>query len=167
MRRNAVIVAIAVSLATGCVERRFVVNSEPPGALVLKNGKPIGYAPGDDHFVYYGNYHFTLIKPGYATLQVDQNIPSPWYEIPPLDLISEIFWPWHIEDVRQFTYQLQPVPGTTPQEILDRGQALRNRGQTVGTPPTTPPQTPAQTGPVAPAIGTTPIADATAERGSS
>ena len=36
----------------------------------------------DDHFVYYGNYHFTLIKDGYETLQVDQDIPAPFYEYP-------------------------------------------------------------------------------------
>src|SRR5581483_2269200 len=104
-----IVIACVLAAAGGCVERRFVVNSDPPGALVLRNGKPIGFAPGDDHFTYYGNYHFTLIKPGYATLQVDQKIPPPWYELPPVDLISEILWPWHIEDVRQFTYRLEPV----------------------------------------------------------
>ena len=124
-----------MSASLGCVERRFVVNSEPPGALVLMNNKPIGYAPGDNHFVYYGNYHFTLIKPCYATLQVDQKVPPPWYEIPPLDLISEILWPWHIEDVRTFSYQLQPVASTSPDDVLNRGQSLRSRGQAIGAPP--------------------------------
>lgn len=155
MPQNRLVLGIVVALVAtaGCVERRFVVNSEPPGALVLKNGKPLGYAPADDHFVYYGNYHFTLVKPGYATMQVDQKVPAPWYEIPPLDLFSEILWPWHIEDVRQFTYRMEPVAGTTPEEILSRGQTLRDRGQTIGAAPA-PTTTPAQ----APPASTAPVA---------
>ena len=58
--------SLAVFL-TGCVDRRFVVTTDPPGALVLRNNAPIGFAPADDHFTYYGNYHFTLIKDGYET----------------------------------------------------------------------------------------------------
>src|SRR5262245_2487854 len=61
-----------VCLLTGCVDRRFVVTSDPPRALVLRNYQPIGAAPADDHFVYYGKYHFTLIKHGYHTLQIGQ-----------------------------------------------------------------------------------------------
>src|SRR5438045_3581884 len=66
-------------LVSGCVERRYVVTSDPPGALVYKNGQPIGTTPVDDTFVYYGKYHFTLVKDGYETLQVDENFSAPWY----------------------------------------------------------------------------------------
>ncbi len=95
-------------LLTGCVERRFVVTTDPPGALVMRNNAPIGFAPADDHFVYYGNYHFTLIKDGYETQQIDQKIPAPWYEYPPFDFFTENLLPWHIIDVRRFHYQMQP-----------------------------------------------------------
>lgn len=166
MGRKTTLAAIAIGLvaATGCVERRFVVNSDPPGALVLSNGKPIGFAPGDNHFTYYGNYHFTLIKPGYATLQVDQKIPAPWYEWTPIDLISEILWPWHIEDVRQFTYRLEPVGTTTPDDIMTRGQTLRNRGQAIGAPAAAPAAPAVQAAPVAPPTAPPSVAVAPASR---
>jgi hypothetical protein len=140
-------VAVCVAGLTGCVERRFVVNSDPPGALVLRNGKPIGFAPADDHFVYYGTYHFTLIKDGYATLQVDQKITRPWYEYFPLEILSEIFWPFRIEDVRHFSYHLEPLPGVRPDELLNHAQVLRNRGKTLG------PGAPLSQPPPPPALG--------------
>jgi len=115
----------------GCVERRFVVTSDPPGAVVLESGRPIGAAPADDHFVYYGNYHFTLIKDGFETLQVDQKIPAPWFEYPPLDFFSENLVPWHIEDVHRFHYQLKPLAMTDTGELLRQSEQLRLRGRSL------------------------------------
>src|SRR5947209_14074171 len=80
-------VALTLGLLTGCVERRYVITSDPPGAVVLRNGQPIGATPVDDYFVYYGKYNFTLIKEGYETLPVVQNIPTPWYESFGVDFI--------------------------------------------------------------------------------
>ena len=115
----------------GCIQRRMVVVSDPPGALVLHNGKPIGNAPGDDHFVYYGNHHFTLIRPGYQTLQVDQRIQAPWYEFFPLDFVTEGVVPFQIEDVRRYTYQMQPLPGVRPEEVSNRAEVLGPRGKEI------------------------------------
>jgi hypothetical protein len=129
------------TLLTGCVERRFVVTTDPPGALVMRNNAPIGFAPADDHFTYYGNYHFTLIKDGYETQQVDQNIPAPWYEYPPFDFFTENFLPWHIIDVRRFHYQMQPRQVPHPDEMLNRAQELRDRGHIITPPPEPPPPT--------------------------
>lgn len=141
MRRCAWFLGLALGMSsiTGCVDRRFVVNSDPPGALVLRNGKPIGVTPVDDHFVYYGNYHFTLIKDGYQTLQVDQKIPTPWYEYFPLEIISENLWPWRIVDRRQFNYQLEPIQAVRTDELLNQAQILRDRGKAITPPPETPP----------------------------
>ena len=97
----------------------------------MRNGDPIGAAPADDHFVYYGNYHFTLIKDGYQTLQVDQEISTPWYEYIPLDFFSENIVPWRIQDVRRFHFRLEPIRTVTTDELLNRAQNLRNRGQSI------------------------------------
>ena len=123
---------------TGCVERRFVVTTDPPGALVMRNNAPIGFAPADDHIVYYGNYHLTFVKDGYETLQVDQKIPAPWYEYPPFDFFAENLLPWHIIDVRRFHYQMQPRAVPRADEMLNRAQELRDRGRIVSPPPETP-----------------------------
>ena len=71
---------VAVTLCalglSGCVERRYVVYTDPPGAMVFRNGQPLGATPADDHFVYYGKYKFTIIADGYETLTVEQDIPA-------------------------------------------------------------------------------------------
>jgi hypothetical protein len=133
MRRFACVLALGVGLS-GCVERRYVVTSDPPGAVVLRNNQPIGQTPADDHFLFYGTYHFTLIKDGYQTLKADQEVPAPWYEYFPLDFISENLIPWWIEDVRRFHYQLVPLQTPNPDDLLNRGQAARERGRAVGAP---------------------------------
>jgi hypothetical protein len=115
----------------GCVERRYAIESDPPGALVLVNGQPLGTTPVDGHFVYYGNYSFTLVKDGYETLQVDQRITSPWYQVPPVDFMSENLYPGKLEDVRRFRYALQPCTQVNTQQLLQQAEALRNRGQQI------------------------------------
>ena len=79
---------LLTALCAGCVERRYVVTSEPPGALVLRNGVPIGLTPVDDFFIYYGSYDLTLIKDGYETLPAKVKIDAPWYQYPPLDFVA-------------------------------------------------------------------------------
>ena len=43
MKRYACVATVVVlaTLNLGCVERRFVITSEPPGALVYRNGVPL------------------------------------------------------------------------------------------------------------------------------
>src|SRR5262249_10209746 len=60
-----VMLLACAGLLTGCVERRFVITTEPPGAIVYdERGMPTGAAPTDRTFVYYGDYQFTLVKDG-------------------------------------------------------------------------------------------------------
>jgi hypothetical protein len=148
-------VAASAGLLAGCVERRFVIYTDPPGAIVYESGKPLGAAPADNHFVYYGKYHFTLVRDGYQTLQVDECISQPWYEFPGLDFISENLVPWTIRDVRRFTYPMVPLQVLNTRELRDQAQVLRQRGQDIHPPPPTyatapPPPTPVA--PVAPVV---------------
>ena len=117
MRRNAAWLGLAVCVTcmTGCVERRFVITTSPPGAIVLdERHLPTGAAPTDREFTYYGTYAFTLVKDGFQTMTVQEKVKAPWYEFIGLDFISENVIPWTIRDVRRFHYVLQPlqlVPG--------------------------------------------------------
>jgi hypothetical protein len=122
---------LGAALLTGCVERRFIVNTDPPGAVVLRDGHMIGAAPADDRFDYYGKYRFTLIKDGYETQQVVQDVPAPWYQYPPFDFISENLIPWRIRDVRTFNYALQPAQQASSAEVLEKSAQLRLRGQAI------------------------------------
>ena len=134
MRRyeSALGIAMCAGLLSGCVERRYVIYSDPPGAIVLRNGRPIGATPVDDHFDYYGKYDFTIMKDGYETLQVQQEIPAPWYEWIGIDFFSENVMPFQVEDVRQFHYKLEPRKVVNTNELMHDAQNLRNRGLSLG-----------------------------------
>jgi hypothetical protein len=134
MTRRAVLgVALALGCGglAGCVERRYVIETDPPGALVLVNGQPLGTTPVDGYFTYYGNYTFTLIKDGYQTKQVCQTIASPWFEVPPIDFASENLYPGKLEDIRRFRYSMEPLIQVRTDELLQRAEELRNRGRAI------------------------------------
>jgi hypothetical protein len=136
MRRLCFVLCVAAyaGIVTGCVERRYVITSDPPGAIVFKNGQPLGATPVDDHFVYYGKYKFTLVKDGYETMQVEQDIPSPWYEYFPIDFFSESIFPLQVEDVRRFNFKMEPRRIVNTNDLLRDAQNLRNRGMSIQTP---------------------------------
>jgi hypothetical protein len=141
-------------LLAGCVERRFVINSDPQGAIVFENEQPLGAAPADNHFVYYGRYRFTLVKDGYETLVVDQNVPQPWYEFPGLDFISENLLPFTIRDRREFFYHMEPTRIPNARELRDKAGVLRSRGQAImPLPGTVPSPLPPGAGPEIPVLG--------------
>ena len=117
----------------GCVERRFVIITDPPGAIVTdERGQNLGPAPADKSFVHYGTYEFILRKDGYQTMSVREEIKAPWYEWPFLDFVSENLIPWTIRDVRRKEYVLQPLQIIPPENVLQQGQLLRERGRNVG-----------------------------------
>lgn len=134
MRRHGWLLSAVVcsGLLTGCLDRRFVVTSDPPGAVVLVDGKPIGATPADDHFVYYGKRTFTLIKDGYQTLKVEQEVDMPWYEFIGLDFITENVVPFHLADVRRFHYCLEPLQAVRSDQLLHDAEALKARAATIG-----------------------------------
>jgi hypothetical protein len=157
--RNAWLWAVLILVATsaGCVERRYLVTSDPPGALVFRNGMPLGPTPVDDTFIYYGNYELTLVKDGYETLRARVKIDAPWYQYPGIDFISENLFPYTIRDIRegdQFHFVLQPLQPVRPDEISRRAGELRARGQTLSPTSEQAPVPFTGRGPVAPREGT-------------
>ena len=123
-----------IGLSSGCVERRMTVISDPPGAQVFVNNRPIGASPAylpSLQFLYYGNYDILLVKEGFEPLLVQQAVDPPWYEWPGIDFFSENLCPWHIKDAREFKYQLQPHRIVTPDEVLNNANSFRPRGQAI------------------------------------
>jgi hypothetical protein len=129
---------VVAALLTGCVERKFVIESSPPGAQVFRNGVPIGFTPVDDYWIYSGEYDFTLVKDGYETLHAREYIKPKWYQIPPIDLIAEAFIPHRISDVRRLHFQMQPLRAVRSEEVLGRAQDLRSQGRMIGDQPAPP-----------------------------
>jgi hypothetical protein len=114
---------------SGCVRRRLHVRSNPPGALVYVDNQQIGTTPCSVDFTYYGTREIRLIKPGYETLTINQPIPTPWYQIPPLDFVSENLTPMRIRDNRTVTFDMAPQIIVPPNVIVDRASQLRQEAQ--------------------------------------
>lgn len=112
-------------LLPGCVRRRMMIRSNPPGAMVYVDNQPIGTTPCATDFVYYGTREVRLVKPGYETLTVSQPIPAPWYQIPPLDFVSENVVPQEIQDYRTVSYNLVPQVIVPKEQLLGRAEQLR------------------------------------------
>ena len=126
-------VAVILLISVGCVQRRMTVRSNPPGALVYVDDYQIGTTPVSTDFVYYGTRKIRLIKDGYDTLTVQQPFPVPWYEIFPLDFVTENLWPWEIRDERVVDLAMVPA-GTVPAEAVVSRAELARRSAGSGPP---------------------------------
>ena len=113
----------------GCIHRRMTILSDPPGALVMVEGEELGYTPMSLDFTYYGTREITLIKDGYQTETVLQKVPTPWYEVFPLEFVTDNFVPLKIRDRHVFMYRLRPEVIVPTQELLDRANTLRSEAQ--------------------------------------
>lgn len=111
--------------ASGCVQRRLTVRSNPPGALVYIGNLEIGKTPCSVSYLWYGVREIKLIKDGYETLTVHQWIGPPWYEIPPVDFVSENFYPYELRDERTLDFQLIPQRTVPNDQLLGRAESLR------------------------------------------
>lgn len=138
--RAALLAVVVCAGLGGCVERRYLIMTDQPGATVFENGKAVGVTPLDRPFTYYGIYRFSLEKDGFQRLVVDERIKTPWYEYFPVDFISENLIPWTIRDVRQINYSLTPQLIVPAEVVLERGGQLREKGKSIGTQPVAPGQ---------------------------
>jgi hypothetical protein len=121
----AIVCLATVVAGAGCVQRRMTIRSNPPGALVYVDDYQIGTTPVSTDFVYYGTRKIRLVKDGYETLTVRQPFPIPWYEIFPLDFVSENLWPGEIRDERVVDLAMMPAAATPPEEVVARAEQSR------------------------------------------
>jgi hypothetical protein len=128
-RGGLLLCAGALALLSGCVERRFVIDSTPPGAKVYVNNRPVGFTPVDVPYTYYGTYLITLELDGYQTRHVEQRVVPTWYSYPPLDFVAENLNPFTISDVRRLTYELTQLPRPNLDDLRLQAEELRNRGR--------------------------------------
>ena len=114
-------------LSVGCVgtRRELTVESEPPGALVYINGDEVGRTPLTHPFLYYGTMDVKLRKDGYETLEDHPRVWAPWWQVPPIDLVTEAM---SFTDRHRISYELTPKEqGADPAELLRRGGELREK----------------------------------------
>jgi len=145
----------AVSTTTGCVDRKFIIESNVPNAQVYIDNAPIGAAPAYAPFEYYGYYTIRVVHPGYETIVKRQHVAAPWYAYPPLDFITEVLLPFHIRDTRRIHIELQPAAQGRTDDILNAAETLRQRGMALPLPdrPAPPRVQPNQPIPPGPTLG--------------
>lgn len=113
----------------GCVQRRLTVRSNPPGALVYIDDVEVGTTPVSIPFTYYGTRTVRLEKDRFKTVEVQQKINAPWYQIPPLDLFAELMSPREIRDEREVKVDMQPLEPTNETEVLERANQIRQNAR--------------------------------------
>jgi hypothetical protein len=117
---------VLCALGSGCVRRRMTIRTSPPGAQVFVDDQEIGTTPCSASYVYYGTRKITVMKDGYRTETIFQKFNPPWYEIPPLDFVSENLIAREIRDERIVDIQLVPEQEVPQQKLLERAQSLRD-----------------------------------------
>jgi hypothetical protein len=139
IRRRYVLGCLAIGLipmcfSSGCVQRRMTIRSNPPGARVYVDDYDVGITPVSTSFIYYGRRKIQLVKDGYETLTITQPVWPPWYEIPPLDFVSDNLVPGEIRDERCLpVYQLRPQVVVPTDQLLGRAEQLRRGVQASAT----------------------------------
>lgn len=113
------------AVQTGCLRRRLTIRSNPPGARVFVDNYEIGRTPCSTDFIYYGTRQIRLVKDGYETLTVQQPIPAPWYDIPPIDFVTENVVPTKIHDHRVVDFVLSPQALVPSEQLVSRAESVR------------------------------------------
>jgi len=125
-RTTITLVVIALALP-GCVRRTLTIQTEPAGALVFLNDEEVGRSPVSTDFTWYGDYDVAIRHPGYQTLKTHIPVLPPWYQLPPLDFLAEVFWPGHIHDTHTHAFTLAPSVTPGREELIERAEAVRDR----------------------------------------
>jgi hypothetical protein len=123
-----------IGLFCGCVERRYTVRTEPPGAQVIVNQESIGPSPASRNYYYHGAREITLVLDGYETQTIIQPMPAPWWDNYFTEFFTENMIPWVIRDEREFTYKLTPSRLPTENELSGRAESLRAEAQVLPPP---------------------------------
>lgn len=128
--RLRVAVAVAATFAlTGCVQRRYTVRTDPPGAAIIANGEYIGTTPVSRSFTFYGDRTFRIVREGYQTQDVVAHFKAPWYDNLFTEFFTENLNPYTFRDEVEFNYKLQPATPDEPNGVLQRAEATREQGQ--------------------------------------
>jgi len=114
---------------SGCVERRYTIRTNPPGALVVVNDEEIGATPVSRSYTYYGDRKIKLMLDGHETQTVIQPIKAPWWDNLATEFFTENLIPYTFRDEREFTYDLVPKTEPDSAELLKNGQDLRATAQ--------------------------------------
>jgi hypothetical protein len=133
MRRAVLLPAALLALLSqsGCVERLLAIHSDPPGASVYVDGEKVGTTPCEVRYIWYGTRVLVLELRGFSLVREEVVLSPPWWQIIPIDFITDIVIPITIRDRYSVSYNLEPAP-VSPQEleaVYERAAELRKRSE--------------------------------------
>ena len=117
----------AVTILSGCVERKLTINTEPQGAMVLLNDEEIGDSPVTVSFEWYGDYNVAIRKEGFETLKTHRKLKAPWYDGFPFDFFANTLNPDRIVDEYEWTFELEPKKEISRKELIHNAEELKKQ----------------------------------------
>lgn len=109
-------------LLTGCVRRKIVVNSNPPGARVYFDGEYKGNTPVEFPFKWYGGHRIRVEQQGYDDLVRIVEVRAPLHLKVPFDFFAELA-PFPVEDRKEYHLDLENRPESENTSTAD--EAIR------------------------------------------
>lgn len=128
-RLMALMALVGAALCTGCVERRYTLRTDPPGALAIVNGEEIGQTPVSRSFWYYGDREITFLLDGYETKTIIQPVNAPWWDNIFTEFFTENAVPLNLRDEREYKFVLTPATTPRANDLRDRAEQLRSQAQ--------------------------------------
>jgi hypothetical protein len=131
MRRALLLPAALLALLSqsGCVERLLAIHSDPPGAAVYLDGDKVGTTPCEVPYTWYGTRVVVLELRGFSLVRQEVVLNPPWWQIIPIDFITDVVIPITIRDRYSVSYTLEQAP-VSPEEleaVFERAAELRKR----------------------------------------
>jgi hypothetical protein len=134
MSKSLAVFAILLSSLsfTGCVERKLIIRSDPPGATVFLNydSALVDPTPAEVPFTDYGTYSVRLTMKDHESVEALAEVSAPWWSYPPFDVITDLLLPVTIKDHHEFDYSLLPMSEALSTEVLrQRHEELLERAE--------------------------------------
>lgn len=99
-----------------CVERKLLIKTEPPGAMIRVNGKKEGKAPRTWPFEHYGTILVEAELEGHEPVQQEHRLRSPWWQKEGINVFTDAVWPGTIHDNHELVIKLVPRKRLTDAE---------------------------------------------------
>ena len=107
------------------MSRKLFLVTDPPGARVTVDGHVVGTTPYASEFLSYGTRRVELELDGHERRVELVDVGLPWWQVFPLDLVTDLLLPWTIEDHRRFAFTLEPIDAE--EATWDDARAARER----------------------------------------
>ena len=130
-------VSIAIFLNFGCIERKFVIITNPADSEVYIDGKYVGNSvlrnkndPNTGRieipFVYYAPREIIIKKKNYESRSEFLKPTTPWYDYFPVDFFTEILIPYTIKVRFLYRFDLDDYQDIDFESLIDKANNMRS-----------------------------------------